>query len=184
VAETRNPIGPGRVGCSVTHAGSHGRRSAAPDVHHEGLGDAASLGHSPGVRFWLLCVLLAVAVVGCAPATQVKLECVDVDAELCDAAWQLAQPHLLPEETALREVFINRAGGAATCHPAPCPELIAATAYYDAGVLQEVILQVDGGLRVVDARRVVRVNPPADGGKPEQAPEGVEAIRRPGRNVR
>lgn len=140
------------------------------------------------MRFPLLCVLLTAAVAGCTPAARVELQCVDLDAELCDAAWELAQPHLLPEETALQDVFINRVGGAATCVPGPCPEQIAATAYYDAGVLQEVILQVTGGLRVVDARRVVLARPPTDGGKPEQPPEqppeGIESISRPVRNVR
>jgi len=118
----------------------------------------------------LLGVVLASAVLGCAPVAPLEPRCVALDAELCDAAWQLAQSHLQPGDGAIQDAVVGRAGGAATCHPVPCPESIAATVYYPSGVLQEVNLQVTGGLRVTDARRVVLASPPPDGGKPEQAP--------------
>ena len=90
----------------------------------------------------------------------------DLDVELCAAAWDLAQPHLRPDDGEIEDAVVGQAGGAAECHPVPCPEMIAATVYYRSGVEQNVILQIDGGLRVVDTSRVERATPiPVDGGK-------------------
>ena len=103
---------------------------------------------------------------GCAPLVQIDPRCLDLDEELCDAAWKLAQPHLGSNDGEIQDAVVGRAGGAAECHPVPCPEMIAATVYYHSGVEQNVILQVEGGLRVVDTARVERAIPiPVDGGK-------------------
>ena len=66
----------------------------------------------------------------------------------------------------MHDALVGRAGGAAECHPLPCPEMIAATVYYQSGVEVNVIFEVAGSLRVVDTSRIERATPvPADGGK-------------------
>jgi hypothetical protein len=125
------------------------------------------------MRFMSACFVLMAAVGGCAAVAPPEPRCLDLDAELCGAAWQLAQPHLRPDDGEIQDSVVGRAGGAAECFPVACPEMIAATVYYRSGVEHSVILQVTGGLRVVDSERVDRGAPmPEDGGK--ELPPGQE----------
>jgi hypothetical protein len=111
----------------------------------------------------LLCIL-AIAAGACAIET-VEPRCDFLDAQQCEDAWRLARPHLHPGDGAASDIWIGPAGGAAECHPLPCPEHIGVVVYYRSGVEHTVSLQVTGGLRVTGSQRVVREPPPDGGGK-------------------
>ena len=141
------PRAPRSAGCRATHCG----------LHPSGIVHA--------MRFLSACVALVAVIAGCTAVTPRDPRCLDLDAELCDAAWQLAQPLLRPDDGEIRDAVIGRAGGAAECFPAACPEFVAATVYYRSGVEHSVTLQVTGGLRVTGSERVYRGTPiPEDGG--------------------
>jgi hypothetical protein len=132
------------------HDGSRRRLGQFPDRR---LGRIVKL-----MRTLLLVSLLAGAV-GCTLPAAAEPRCLDLDADLCDAVWRLAQPHLLPEDGMIDDAVVGMAGGAAECHPLPCPEVVAATVYYRSGVEHSVSFQVTDGLRVTGAERVDRSKP-------------------------
>lgn len=102
---------------------------------------------------WTVVAMLA----GCVPTVGVAPTCLDgMDVQRCEAAWQLAQPHLRADDGAIEEAAIGLAGGAAECVPFPCPEAMAVTVYFRTGVEHAVVLRVTGGLRVVDSTRIDR----------------------------
>ena len=118
------------------------------------------------MRLVFACAVFVATAGGCAVVPPPEPRCVDLDAETCDSAWDLAQPHLRPTDGEMQDALVGRAGGAAECHPVRCPEMIAATVYYRSGVEVNVIFEVAGDLRVVDTSRIERATPvPEDGGK-------------------
>jgi hypothetical protein len=132
------------------------------------------------MRIVIWCVAIAVWTGPCTPvamdlASDVDPRCDSVDADLCDDAFRLAEPHLDPSDGAIRDIWIGPAGGAAECHPLPCPELIGVVVYYESGVEHSVILQVTGGLRVTGSERVQRDPPPPEDGGKRSPPGGAGA---------